>query len=631
LPSLTTPSLGQSLSESSVLCQISVLKTIFCTSLLVGTMLALRCVSAQNVLTFQYDNSRTGANTNEVVLTPDNVNTTNFGRLFTYTVDGYIYAQPLYITNMTVPGRGVHNVVYVATENDSVYAFDADSNAGPEGGLLWWTNLGIAAESILFGTRYHHNVLNPLIGVTGTPVIDPVSGTIYFDVFCGDVPDTTNCVHRIHALNIATGEERPYSPVLVTASVPGTGVDSTSGVVNFIPQNHMNRPAMTLAGGILYAAYGSYGDTDPYHGWVIGFNATNLQPLSGYAFATTPNATTNSFGVNAGEGALWMGGDGLCVDAANNLYLETGNGSFSAQTNGGDYGDSFVKLSTAAGLAVLDYFAPSNQLSMATNDLDLGSGGPILLPDEAGSAAHPHLMVGIGKEGTIYLLDRDNMGQFSPGTNNIVQTLPRATAGVWGSPAYFNNLVYFQGVGDVMKAFLITNGVMLVAPVTSSTNRFGGVGYTPSISANGTNNAIAWVIDTGAYGSHGPAVLHAYDALNLTQHLYSSSQNLARDNPGGAVKYAVPVVVNGKVFVRGEYSLSVFGLLPAPTLNVSLAEGNVLFSWSTNTWTLYHLEGATNPVAGDWSSVTNSVVTTNGVFQVSVPASGATGFYRLRR
>jgi hypothetical protein len=594
-------------------------------------MLALRCVSAQNVLTFQYDNSRTGANTNEVVLTPDNVNTTNFGRLFTYTVDGYIYAQPLYITNMTVPGRGVHNVVYVATENDSVYAFDADSNAGPEGGLLWWTNLGIAAESILFGTRYHHNVLNPLIGVTGTPVIDPVSGTIYFDVFCGDVPDTTNCVHRIHALNIATGEERPYSPVLVTASVPGTGVDSTSGVVNFIPQNHMNRPAMTLAGGILYAAYGSYGDTDPYHGWVIGFNATNLQPLSGYAFATTPNATTNSFGVNAGEGALWMGGDGLCVDAANNLYLETGNGSFSAQTNGGDYGDSFVKLSTAAGLAVLDYFAPSNQLSMATNDLDLGSGGPILLPDEAGSAAHPHLMVGIGKEGTIYLLDRDNMGQFSPGTNNIVQTLPRATAGVWGSPAYFNNLVYFQGVGDVMKAFLITNGVMLVAPVTSSTNRFGGVGYTPSISANGTNNAIAWVIDTGAYGSHGPAVLHAYDALNLTQHLYSSSQNLARDNPGGAVKYAVPVVVNGKVFVRGEYSLSVFGLLPAPTLNVSLAEGNVLFSWSTNTWTLYHLEGATNPVAGDWSSVTNSVVTTNGVFQVSVPASGATGFYRLRR
>jgi hypothetical protein len=587
--------------------------------------------SAENVYTFQYDNSRAGANTNEVILTPANVNPTNFGRMFTYTVDGYIYAMPLFVANVTVPGRGVHNVVYVATENDSVYAFDADSNAGPDGGLLWWTNLGIAAESILFGTRYHHNVLNPLIGITGTPVIDPISGTIYFDVFSGDIPNTTNCVHRIHALNIATGEERPYSPVLVTASVPGTGVDSTNGVVNFIPQNHMNRPAMTLAGGVLYAAYGSYGDTDPYHGWVIGFNATNLQPLAGYAFATTPNATTNLFGVNAGEGALWMGGDGLCVDAANNLYLESGNGSFSAHTNGGDYGDSLVKLSTAAGLTVLDYFAPSNQTSMELNDLDLGSGGPILLPDEAGSPAHPHLMVGIGKEGTIYLLDRDNMGQFSPATNNIVQTLPRATSGVWGSPAYFNNRIYFQGVGDVMKAFLITNGVMSTAPVTTSTNRFGGVGYTPSISANGTNNAIAWVIDTSAYSSHGPAVLHAYNATNLARHVYSSSQNPARDNPGGAVKYAVPVVANGKVFVRGEYSLAVYGLLPAPTLGVSFTAGNVVMSWSTNTWTLYHLETATDLLSGSWSSITNPVVTTNGVFQVTVPLSGSAGFYRLRR
>jgi hypothetical protein len=268
---------------------------------------------------------------------------------------------------------------------------------------------------------------------------------------------------------------------------------------------------------------------------------------------------------------------------------------------------------------------------MALNDLDLGSGGPILLPDEAGSAAHPHLMLGIGKEGTIYLLDRDNLGQFSPTTNNIVQTLPMATSGVWGSPAYFNHLVYFQGVGDVMKAFLITNGVMTSAPVTRSTNSFGGVGYTPAVSANGTTNAVAWVIDTGAYASHGPAVLHAYNATNLAQHLYSSSQNLARDNPGGAVKYAAPVVANGKVFVRGEYALSVFGLLPSPPLRISFSGSNVLLSWSTNTWTLYHVEGATDLVIGDWSSITNPVVTTNDVFQVTVPVSGATGFYRLKR
>jgi hypothetical protein len=240
-------------------------------------------------------------------------------------------------------------------------------------------------------------------------------------------------------------------------------------------------------------------------------------------------------------------------------------------------------------------------------------------------------MLGIGKEGTIYLLDRDNLGQFSPTTNSIVQTLPRATSGVWGSPAYFNHRVFFQGVGDVMKAFLITNGVMSTAPVTRSTNSFGGVGYTPSISANGTNNAIAWVIDTSAYGSQGPAVLHAYNAMNLTQHLYSSSQNLSRDNPGGAVKYAAPVVANGKVFVRGEYSLSVFGLLPAPTLSVSFAAGNARISWSTNTWTMYHLENATDLIAENWSSVTNSIVTTNGMFQVTVPVNGAAGFYRLSR
>jgi hypothetical protein len=587
--------------------------------------------SAADVLTFQYDNSRDGANTNEMELTPLNVNTNNFGRLFTYTVDGYIYAQPLYVSNVTIPGQGTRNVVFVATENDSVYAFDADSNKGPDGGLLWQTNLGIAAESILFGIRYHHNVLNPLIGITGTPVIDPALGTLYVDVFSGEVLDTTNCVHRLHALNIATGAEQPFSPVLVTASVPGTGVDSINGVVNFTPQNHMNRPALTLADGVVYVAYGSYGDTDPYHGWVIGFSATNLQQLTNYAFATTPNATTNAFGINAGEGALWMGGGGLCVDDGNNLYFETGNGSFSAHTNGGDYGDCFVKLSTSNQLTVMDYFAPSNQASMALNDEDLGSGGPILLPDSASSAERPHLMVGAGKEGTLYLVDRDNLGHFSASSNNIVQTVPGAIRGVWGSPAYFNNLIYFQGVGDVMKAFRITNGVITTSPVTRSTTSFGGVGYTPSISANGTSNAIAWVIDTSSYGSKGPAVLHAYNATNLSQELYNSSQNLVRDNPGGAVKYAVPVVADGKVFVRGEDALSVYGLLPGPALGASLYANSVVLSWPTNSTLLYSLEGSTNIVAGNWFSITNQATVTNGVFQVSFPLTGAVTFYRLKR
>jgi hypothetical protein len=598
---------------------------------LVVAMVASRDGAARDVLTFQYDNSRDGANTNEVELTPLNVNTANFGQLFSYTVDGYIYAQPLYVSNVTIPGRGTRNVVFVATENDSVYAFDADSNAGPDGGLLWQTNLGIAAESILFGIRYHHNVLNPLIGITGTPVIDSGSGTLYVDVFSGEVPDTTNCLHRLHALDIGNGTEKSFGPVVVTASVAGTGVDSTNGVVNFIPQNHMNRPGLTLANGVVYVAYGSYGDTDPYHGWVIGFNATNLQQLTNYSFASTPNATTNAFGINAGEGALWMGGGGLCVDDGNNLYFETGNGSFSADTNGGDYGDCFLKLSTSNRLMVLDYFAPSNQASMALNDEDLGSGGPILLPDSAGSAEHPHLMVGAGKEGTIYLVDRDNLGHFSSDSNNIVQTVPGAIRGIWGSPAYFNNLIYFQGVGDVMKAFRITNGAITTSPVTRSTTSFGGVGYTPSISANGATNGVAWVIDTSAYASKGPAVLHAYNATNLSQELYNSSQNPARDNPGAAVKYAVPVVANGKVFVRGQYALSVYGLLPGPTLKASVYANSVILSWPTNSAPLYSLEGSTDMLAGSWFSITNQGAVTNGVFQVSLPSTGAVTFYRLKR
>src|SRR5580658_3746961 len=375
---------------------------------------------ATNWLTYHFDNTRDGANTNEVVLTPANVNTNTFFRLFTYPVDAEVYAQPLYMANVAVTGQGTHNVVFVATENDTVYAFDADSNAGTNAGLLWSTNLGTAATSVLFGVRYHHNVLNPLIGITGTPVIDPVAGTLYVDVFATPVPDTTNGVHYLHALNIANGADLPYSPVVVAAAVPGLGLDSSNGVVTFNANQEDSRPALTLVGGMVFVAFGSFGDTDPYHGWVIGFNSTNLQPLANYAFATTPNASISAFGAHAGEGALWGGGAGLCVDASTNIYFEIGNGSFSANTNGGDYGDSFAKLSTSNAFAVADYFTPSNQASMAANDADLGSGGPMLLPDSAGSAAHPHLLIGAGKEGTLYLVDRDSLGHFSPATNNIV-------------------------------------------------------------------------------------------------------------------------------------------------------------------------------------------------------------------
>jgi uncharacterized repeat protein (TIGR03806 family) len=532
------------------------------------------------VLTYHYDNTRQGQNTNETLLTLANVNVTGFGKLFSYPVDGYVYAQPLIVNNLNIPGKGARNVVFVLTMHDSVYAFDADSNGDTNGGLLWKTNLGIAAVSPTteYGARYHPGVGNldvvPEEGMAGTPVIDPATGTIYLDAFTREVVAgvSTNYFHRLHALNITNGNEQPYSPVVVAASVPGRGVAGNGSVVTFSAIQHMQRPALTLAGGILYVCYGSHDDTDPYHGWVLGYSAANLALLTNYIFNTTPNATTGAFGANAGEGALWMGGDGLCVDANTNLYFETGNGSFSANTNGGDYGDSFVKLSTTSNkLAVADYFTPYNQAALQSSDSDLGSGGPLLLPDAVGSASHRHLIAGAGKAGKIFLIDRDNMGQFNAASDNqIVEGLPGAIGGVWSSPAYFNNRIYYQGNGDVMKAFLITNGVIVATPESRSTTSYGFPGATPTVSANGTNNGIAWSIQADAYLSSGPAVLRAYNATNLALELYNSSQNLARDNPGGAVKMTPPVIAGGKVYVGAEYALSVYGtavFLPAPVIS----------------------------------------------------------------
>jgi uncharacterized repeat protein (TIGR03806 family) len=518
--------------------------------------------SALNVYTYHYDNTRQGANTNEVLLTLANVNPATFGKLFTYPVDGHIYAEPLYVSGVNIPGQGVHNVVYVVTEHDTVYAFDADSNAGPNGGLLWSINLGTytVMPNNYFGNRYgpYHDIV-PAMGITSTPVIDPASGTIYLDAFTQE--GTGNSfAHRIHALNITNGIERSFSPVIVAASVPGHGVDSVNGVVTFNAEQELQRPAMTLAGGILYVAYSGFADTDPYHGWVIGYNATNLVQLTNYVFNTTPNATVGDFGGNAAEGGLWMGGNGLSVDANTNLFFEVGNGSFSQNTNGGDYGDSFIRLSTTNKLAVADYFTPYNQASLSSADTDLGSGGPLLLPDYVGNSTHQHLIVGAGKEGKIYLIDRDNMGHYnSVNDSQIVQEVPGAIGSAFESPAYFNYQIYYQGDGDVMKAFAVSNAVITPTPVSKSSTSFGYHGSTPVISANGVNNAIAWVTQGDAYNSGGPAVLHAYNATNLALELYNSSMNLSRDNPGGAVKFTMPTVMNGKVYVGAQYALSVFG------------------------------------------------------------------------
>ncbi|HVV72326.1 MAG TPA: hypothetical protein VHI52_12650, partial [Verrucomicrobiae bacterium] len=449
-------------------------------------------------VTWHYDNTRQGANTNETILTPANVNAGGFGKLFSYAVDGHVYAQPLVMGGVNIPGQGTHNVVYVATQHNSIYAFDADSNGGPSGGLLWQTNLGTSAVTPNgdYGNRYgpYHDI-NPEVGITGTPVIDPASGTIYLDVF---THEGTQYVHRLHALDVATGAERPYAPILVTASVPGVGVGSSGGVLPFNPIQHLQRPAMTLVNGILFLVFTGYADTDPYHGWVLGYEASTLRQLTNYIFNTSPNSTTAAWGANAGECGIWMAGNGLCVDAHTNLYFEVGNGPFNANTPGGtEYGDSFVKLAVSNTLTVADYFTPYNQASLASADSDLGSGGPLLLPDEAGSAAHPHLLVGCGKQGTVYLVDRDNMGHYNAANDSqIVQSIGSAVGGTWSSPAYFYHQIYYHGSGDVLKAFAITNGVITASPRSRSATSYGYPGATPVVSANGTKNGIVWDLQT---------------------------------------------------------------------------------------------------------------------------------------
>jgi hypothetical protein len=546
----------------------------FLISVLIATCLTFgrrSAVAQVSVWTYHNNNQRTGANTNETLLTPANVNTNSFGKLFSYAVDGLVYAQPLYVPGVVIPGQGTHNVVFIATEHNSVYAFDADS-AGAGGGLLWQTNLGTSAVTTTanftntdfgFGNNgqgFYTDIV-PEVGITSTPVIDTNSGTIYLDAF---THEGANYFHRIHALNLTNGMERSFSPVVVAASIAGTGVGSVGGQLAFNARQEIQRAALTLAGGVVYLAFAGYADTDPFHGWVIGFNAANLQPLTNYVFNATPNSTTSEGNQNPGEGGIWMGDGGLAVDDSTNLFFQTGNGIFNATNGSGgtEYGDSFMKLSTTNKLAVADYFTPYNQFNLAIIDSDLGSGGTLLLPDQPGP--FPHLLLGAGKQGTIYLINRDQMttgNNHFDATNTIdfvVQTLPGAIGGSFDTPAYFNGKIYYGAVNDNMKIFSLTNGQFSPASASSSssrTNKFPGA--TPSVSANGTNSGIVWFVQKA-----NPALLIAFNATNFSTELYNSSQaSGGRDLPANGVKFATPTIAGGKVFVGASNSVAVFGLL----------------------------------------------------------------------
>jgi hypothetical protein len=568
-------------------------------------LLAVSSQAQVNVLTHRNDPGRTGQNTNETTLTLANVNTNTFGKLFSYPVDGHIYAQPLYVSGVLIPGLGARNVVYVATQHNGVYAFDADSNTGPDSGVLWQTNLGTSAvmPNSDFGNRYgpYHDI-NPEVGITGTPVIDLATGTMYLDAF---THEGSSYYHRIHTFNITNGMET-LSPVVVGASVPGTGAGSSGGVLPFVATLSLQRAAMTLVGGTLYVTFTGYADTNPYHGWIFGYNKTNLQLLPGYIFNSTPNSTTTAYGANAGEGGIWMAGNGLCVDSANNLFFMTGNGIFNATNSGGtEYGDCFMRLSTTNGLAVADWFSPFNQSTLAAGDTDLGSGGCILLPDAIGTPAHPHLMLGAGKEGKIYLIDRESLGKFNPGSDTNLQSVASQIRNSFSTPAYFNNQIYYQCIGDNLKAFGVTNGVLASAPASQSATTIGFPGASPSISANGNNNGIVWVLQNDASGSGGPAILHAYDAANVGIELYNSSQAGIRDRAAPAVKTTIPTIANGKVYAGGQYALTVFGTGAFVGVPVIAPNGGLF----TNSLTVSISEGT--PGATLYYTLDNSTPTTS--------------------
>ncbi len=512
-------------------------------------LLAVAAEAQVSVTTYRNNLARSGTNQAETILTPANVNADAFGQLFSLPVDGQVYAQPLYLPLVNVPGKGIHNVVFVATEHDSVYAFDADSNTGSNAVPLWHVNFADPASgerTLSVADVLGCLSIQPEIGITGTPVIDPATGTLY--VVASTIRNGT-FIHRLHALDVATGADRPGSPAEINAAVPGVGDGFSQTTVQFHPYLYKNRAGLLLLNGIVYTAWTSHCDAGSYHGWLIGYDAANLQQTT--IFNDSPNAF---------QGSLWMGGAAPAADSQGNIYVISGNGPFDGNASGSDLGDSFIKLSSGGGLAIADYFTPFNQLNLNRQDVDLGSSGAVVLPDEAGSAAHPHLIAGAGKEGRLYLLDRDQMGHFNAvDDSQTVQSIAGAIGPVYGGAAYFNGNLYFAGAQDMVKAFAVSGAHVTAPPASQSSGVFGELGAAPVVSANGSADGIVWLVEPGLGGT-----LHAYDASNLANELYNSQMNAARDALGSFVKFSLPTVASGKVYVGTGYSLVAFGLLKQP-------------------------------------------------------------------
>lgn len=515
------------------------------------------------VATYHNNPSRDGVNSHEFALTTSNVKTATFGKLFSCTVDGEVYAQPLWVPNLSI-GGGIHNVIFVATENDSIYAFDADASPCHQ---YWKTSfLSTGITPVPFADT-GTNDINKKIGITGTPVIDLAGKTIYAVVKTKE--GTTNYHQRLHAINLADGTDRvPAFDITSAITVPGVGdtgdssagCTSTAGNVPFCPLREGQRAGLALAGGIVYVAWASHGDNQPYHGWIMGFDSSTLALVS--KFNDSPDGR---------ESGIWMAGGAPAFDSANNIYVITGNGNFNADSAtlpNTDYGDSFLKLNGT--LTVTDWFTPSVEGTLDGADLDLGSGGAVVLVDLPSSTV-PHVLIGGGKgtgfQGQIYVVNRDNMGHFNSTTDSVVQEF-NLGGGIFSTAAFWQNTLYIAGVSQSLKAFALntSNSKFNTIATSQSAATFGFPGTTPSVSASGTTNGIVWALDTHtndtpAGSGNAPALLHAYDATNLATELWNSSQG-SGNAAGSAVKFCLPTIANGKVYVGTQTELDVYGLLP---------------------------------------------------------------------
>lgn len=524
-------------------------------------------VVATDVLTYHNDSSRTGQNLNETVLTPANVNSTAFGRLFLISVDGLVDAQPLIVSAVNLSGQGTHDLLLVATEHASLYAFDAASGAP-----LWHVSVLGSGESP--SDDRGCSQVSPEIGITATPVVDRSSGpngAVYVVAMSKDA--SGHYFQCLHALDLTTGKELFGGPPKIQASYPGSGDNGSGNNVIFDPGQYKERPGLLLLNHVIYTTWSSHCDFRPYTGWVIGYDETTLAQVS--VLNLTPNGN---------EGSVWASGAGPAADTSGNIFFLAANGTFDTALDSlgfpsrHDYGNAFVKLSTSGNtLAVADYFNMFDTVNESNNDEDLGSGGALLLPDMTdGQGRTRHLAVGAGKDSNIYLADRDNMGKFNSTSNNaLYQELPGALGGSeFGAPAYFNGAIYYGAVGDNLVAFQFSQGKLMSTPASRSGTVFGYPGTTPSISANGATNGIVWAVENS-----NTAVLHAYDAVDLSRELYNSNQAAgSRDQFGAGNKFITPTVANGRVYVGTTNGVGVFGLLvSAPAdFSLSVAAGSFL-------------------------------------------------------